>query len=64
MIDLAPHMHDVRIDPAAKLAYVGGGCLWGHVDEALSNHGECISSLIVIHAETREPRLGNRGWGC
>jgi FAD/FMN-containing dehydrogenase len=32
-------MHDVRVDPAAKVAYVGGGCLWTHVDEATSKHG-------------------------
>jgi FAD/FMN-containing dehydrogenase len=32
-------MQDVRIDPTAKLAYVGAGSVWGQVDEAAIKHG-------------------------
>ncbi|KAG8737846.1 hypothetical protein FRC10_007599 [Ceratobasidium sp. 414] len=39
VIDIEVKMHDVRVDPSAKLAYVGGGSLWGHVDEAADKHG-------------------------
>lgn len=40
VIDLQPQMNKVRVDPEAKLAYVGGGCLWGDVDEATIKHGK------------------------
>ncbi|KAG9077286.1 hypothetical protein FRC06_008999, partial [Ceratobasidium sp. 370] len=39
VIDLQPHMQDVRIDAENRLAYVGGGALWRHVDEAAIEHG-------------------------
>ncbi len=31
VIDLSP-MKDIRVDPGARTARVGGGCLWGEVD--------------------------------
>lgn len=39
VIDLQPHMNNVRIDPESKLAYVGGGALWEQVDRAAIKHG-------------------------
>jgi FAD/FMN-containing dehydrogenase len=40
VIDLQPNMHNVRVDPDTKLAYVSGGCLWEDVDEATTKHGK------------------------
>jgi FAD/FMN-containing dehydrogenase len=38
VIDLSP-MHQVDVDPAARLAHVGGGATWGQVDVATQAHG-------------------------
>jgi FAD/FMN-containing dehydrogenase len=46
VIDLAPNMHNVRVDPAAKLAYVEGGCTWGEVDEAAIKHGKIYRVVV------------------
>ncbi|KAG8685316.1 hypothetical protein FRC09_014834 [Ceratobasidium sp. 395] len=43
VIDLAPKMHNVRVDPSARLAYVGGGSFWSHVDEAAVEHGMSLT---------------------
>ncbi|KAG9080705.1 hypothetical protein FRC06_006236 [Ceratobasidium sp. 370] len=42
-------MQDVRIDPNAKLAYVGAGCLWGQVEEAAIKHGLAPVSGVSNH---------------
>ncbi|KAF8601400.1 FAD-binding domain-containing protein [Ceratobasidium sp. AG-I] len=63
VIDLAPHMHDVRIELTSKLAYVGGGCVWGHVDEATSKHGLATVAGVVSHTGVGELTLGGGfGW--
>ena len=40
VIDLQPNINKVRVDAEAKVAYVGGGCLWEDVDEATIKHGK------------------------
>ncbi|KAH7310231.1 hypothetical protein B0J17DRAFT_724899 [Rhizoctonia solani] len=39
VIDLQPKLGSVRVDPDAKLAYVGGGALWQDVDKATAPYG-------------------------
>jgi FAD/FMN-containing dehydrogenase len=46
VIDLSP-MKDIQIDPAARTARVGGGCLWGEVDRATGAHGLATPSGII-----------------
>ncbi|CAE6532891.1 unnamed protein product, partial [Rhizoctonia solani] len=49
VIDLEPHMRQVRVDPKAKLAYVQGGSLWRDVDQATFPHGLASVSGVVSH---------------
>ncbi|KAG8771772.1 hypothetical protein FRC12_003416 [Ceratobasidium sp. 428] len=61
VIDLEPHLHDVRIDAERKLAYVGGGALWKHVDQAAAEYGLAPVAGVVSH--TGVGTLGGgRGW--
>jgi FAD/FMN-containing dehydrogenase len=46
VIDLSP-MKGVRVDPAAKTARVGGGCVWGDVDHATHAFGLATPSGII-----------------
>ncbi len=46
VIDLSP-MRDIRVDPEARTARVGGGCLWGEVDRATGAHGLATPSGII-----------------
>lgn len=39
VIDLSRHLNSVRVDPAKRLAYVGGGALWEQVDKTTIEHG-------------------------
>jgi len=39
VIDLSRYLADVRVDPADKLAYVGGGAIWATVDKKAIEHG-------------------------
>ncbi|CAE6426404.1 unnamed protein product, partial [Rhizoctonia solani] len=65
VIDLQPNMHSVRVDPDAKLAYVGGGCLWQEVDEATAPHGLASVAGIVGHTGVGGLTLGGGyGWLC
>ncbi|CAE6498670.1 unnamed protein product [Rhizoctonia solani] len=65
VIDLHPNMHGVRVDPDAKLAYVGGGCLWQEVDEATAPHGLASVAGIVGHTGVGGLTLGGGfGWLC
>ncbi|KAG9080706.1 hypothetical protein FRC06_006237, partial [Ceratobasidium sp. 370] len=65
VIDLEPKMHNVRIDPSAKLAYVGGGSLWSHVDEAANKHGLAPVAGVVSHTGVGGLTLGGGfGWLC
>lgn len=63
VIDLQPNMHDVRVDPEAKVAYVAGGCLWQDVDEATIQHGLASVAGIVGHTGVGGLTLGGGfGW--
>jgi FAD/FMN-containing dehydrogenase len=46
MIDLSP-MNDVRVDPAAQTARVGGGATWGAVDHETQAFGLATTGGIV-----------------
>ena len=39
VIDLSRHINGVKIDAEMKLAYVGGGAVWGDLDKAAIAHG-------------------------
>ncbi|CAE6373309.1 unnamed protein product [Rhizoctonia solani] len=65
VIDLQPKMAGVRVDPAEKLAYVGGGALWQDVDEATTPHGKHITTYqgTVSHTGVGGLTLGGGfGW--
>jgi hypothetical protein len=38
---------DVQVDPQAKTVRVGGGCVWGEVDQATGEHGLATPSGII-----------------
>ena len=42
VIDLGP-MHDVKVDPEARTARVGGGANWGQMDAATQEHGLAVT---------------------
>ncbi len=46
VIDLS-QIHDVKVDPEAKTARVGGGATWGEVDAATNAHGLATPSGII-----------------
>jgi len=46
VIDLSP-MKEVKVYPAAGTVRVGGGCTWGDVDRATSEHGLATPSGII-----------------
>ncbi|KAF8600283.1 FAD-binding domain-containing protein [Ceratobasidium sp. AG-I] len=64
VIDLQPNMNKVRVDPEAKVAYVGGGCLWGDVDQATIKHGLASVSGVVSHTGVVSQEGGGFGWLC
>lgn len=49
MLDMA-RMRTVEIDPAAKLAHIGPGCLLGDVDQATQEHG--LATTLGFVSET------------
>jgi hypothetical protein len=49
MLDMA-RMRTVAVDPAAKLAHVGSGCLLGDVDRAAQEHG--LATTLGFVSET------------
>ena len=55
VIDLSRHMNTVRIDPEQKLAYVGGGALWGQVDKAAIEHELATVAGTVNHVRPPLP---------
>ena len=46
VIDLSP-LREVKVYPAAGTVRVGGGCTWGEVDRATSEHGLATPSGII-----------------
>lgn len=46
VIDLSG-LKEIQVDPAARTARVGGGCVWGEVDQATHAHGLATPSGII-----------------
>src|ERR1700761_556534 len=49
VIDLSRHFSSVRVDPAMKLAYVGGGSIWETVEKTAIEHGLATVAGTVNH---------------
>jgi len=49
VIDLSKHLNQVRVDPEEKLAYVGGGALWGAVDKETIKHSLATVAGTINH---------------
>ena len=54
VIDLSRHFSSVRVDPTAKLAYVGGGAIWESVDKATIEHGLATVAGTVNHVSSTD----------
>jgi hypothetical protein len=62
MIDLSA-MNGVRVDPAARRAYVGGGATWAALDGATAPHGLAVVGGTVSHTGVAGLALtGGMGW--
>ena len=62
VIDLAP-MSDVRVDPVARRAYVGGGAVWADVDHETQVHGLATTGGLVSSTGVAGFTLGGGiGW--
>lgn len=54
VIDLSRYINEARVDPAKKLAYVGGGAIWATVDKAAIEHGLATVGGTVNHVRISE----------
>ncbi|MCW2900333.1 MAG: linked oxidase-like protein [Streptosporangiaceae bacterium] len=62
MIDLS-RMNGVRVDAAARRAYVGGGASWASLDAATAPHGLAVVGGTVSHTGVAGLSLsGGMGW--
>jgi FAD/FMN-containing dehydrogenase len=62
MLDLS-RLADVRVDPEARRAYVGGGATWAAVDAAAAPHGLAVVGGTVSHTGVAGLTLGGgMGW--
>jgi FAD/FMN-containing dehydrogenase len=62
LIDLSP-MRNVRIDPAARIAYVGPGAVWGDVDHEAQQFGLATTGGLVSTTGVAGFTLGGGiGW--
>jgi FAD/FMN-containing dehydrogenase len=52
VVDLSRHLSNVRVDPAEKLAYVGGGAIWETVDKTTIEHGLAAVGGTVNHVSS------------
>jgi FAD/FMN-containing dehydrogenase len=62
MIDLS-RLNEVRVDPQARRAYVGGGAAWAAVDAANAEHGLAVVGGTISHTGVAGLTLsGGMGW--
>lgn len=62
VIDLSRYLADVRVDPAEKLAFIGGGAIWETVDKTTIKHGLATVGGTVNHTGVGGLLLGG-GYG-
>ncbi|KAJ7576961.1 FAD-binding domain-containing protein [Mycena floridula] len=62
VVDLSRYLGEAKVDAAKKLAYVGGGAIWGTVDKATAKYGLATVAGTVSHTGVGGLILGG-GYG-